>query len=295
MDAGPKAGKVKELLVISGKGGTGKTTVLGSFAALAENAVLADCDVDAANLHLLLQPYVEQTDNFYGLPKPHVEVDDCISCGVCTSVCRYNAIRNGIIDPFRCESCGVCVRSCRVGAIGSQKVVRGHWYTASTQYGPLVYARLHPGEENSGLLVAEVKKRARELAKQTNRSIILTDGPPGIGCPAISALSGADLVLLVAEPTISGCHDLQRVIDLIRSMRVPMMVCINKADLHSEMATTINRYCDEERIPMIGRVPFDAGVYTALTNRQPAVCTFGPAAAAIRDIWKTVAEKLVTM
>ena len=287
-----KASRIKELLVISGKGGTGKTTVLGSFAALSQQAVLVDCDVDAANLYLLLDPDITGTVDFHGLPQPRTVQEKCRSCSVCTEVCRFGAIQSGRIDYYACECCGVCIRACPHGAIVFAQVVRGQWFTANTQYGPLVYARLHPGEENSGLLVAEVKKRAREVAKETNRHIILTDGPPGIGCPVISSLAAVDLVLIVTEPTVSGWHDLQRTIELTQRFQTHLVVCINKYDICIDLTNEITDQCRAAGMRVIGRIPFDEKVAAAMSAGKPVVGSSGKAATAIRGLWSQVSAEL---
>jgi len=286
-------GGVAELLVLSGKGGTGKTSILGSFAALAENAVLADCDVDAANLHLLLSSEITNTHVFTGMPQPRIDMERCSKCGRCAEVCRFGAAcGDGTINWFVCESCGVCSEVCSSGAIKMVEDIRGHWYEAKTRFGPLIYARLVPGEENSGLLVAEVKNKAREIRRQNGFSLLLADGPPGIGCPVISALPGADLVLLVTEPTLSGRHDLDRIIKLIKHFNVPAMVCINKWDLNPEMTLAIEAGCRENQIELAGRVPFDVKVTAATASRRPLVHEDGPAAEAILDVWQRVKERI---
>ena len=182
---------MKEIVVLSGKGGTGKTTVLASFAALAENSVLCDCDVDAPNLHLLLVPQAEEAHEFYGLQVAHIDSEACNECGLCVDACRFEAIDELRVDPMVCEGCGLCARVCPLDAISMRDTLAGHWYVSNTNYGPLVHARLQAAQENSGKLVMAVRKRARELAQETGAAFILSDGPPGIGCPAISSLSGA--------------------------------------------------------------------------------------------------------
>ena len=255
-----------ELVVCSGKGGTGKTSVVASLASLAENFVMADCDVDAANLHLVLNPVVEKTAPFIAGHTAEIRQDDCEACGECHALCRFSAINKiedpggGVtyeVDPLLCEGCGVCVRFCPTEAIDFPSRRCGEWYLSQTLFGPLVHAALDVGSENSGKLVSMVREQARGLAERSNRDLILVDGPPGIGCPVTAALTGTDLTLLVTEPSLSGLHDLRRIVDLAAHFRVPAMVCINKYDLSPRLTGRIEEYCREKNLPMIGRIPFE--------------------------------------
>lgn len=298
---------MKQLLVISGKGGTGKTSVTAAFAALADNIVIADCDVDAANLHMLLQTTSSQRDDFVGSKKAVIDSEDCINCGTCQDHCRFDAIKNTdthyTVDPMSCEGCGVCHLVCPKDAITLKEHVSGQWIKSDTKYGSLVHAQLGIAEENSGKLVAKVKEEAMHIAAHNSAELILIDGPPGTGCPVISSISGVDLALIVTEPTIAGLHDLARVADLINHFGVPAMVCINKFDLHETYSDTIETYCHEHGLEFAGRIPFDKEVVYALTKGLPAVdqhasnplANGGRASIAIRNVWMAVSHRLETL
>ncbi|NLN18369.1 MAG: 4Fe-4S binding protein [Firmicutes bacterium] len=278
---------MKELLVISGKGGTGKTTVVGAFAMLADNAVVADCDVDAANLHLLLNPQVKEEHAFHGLPRVRIDRDVCTSCGLCLEICRFGAISpEYVVDPLACEGCGVCVRLCPAEGIIPQERVAGQWFVSETPFGPLVHARLNAAEDNSGRLVAEVRRAARAIAKHQKRDLIITDGPPGISCPVISSLTGIDLALLVTEPSVSGWHDLARVLELAEHFKVRTVVCINKADLHELMSKEIKRRCYDRGIEVIGSIPFDEQFAQATVTGHLPIDDKSPAVTALYDLWE---------
>jgi MinD superfamily P-loop ATPase len=224
---------MKEIVIISGKGGTGKTTLCASFASLARDAVIADCDVDAADLHLLLAPRVLQEADFVGGRTPVIDSELCAECGDCQAWCRFDAIEldidaGYIIDPLACEHCALCAYVCPEEAISMQSSVSGRWFISETAQGKLVHARLAPGEDNSGKLVTLVRREARRLAEETGARWILNDGPPGVGCPVTAAITGVDLALIVTEPTLSGIHDMQRVEALCRHFQIPALVCINK-------------------------------------------------------------------
>jgi MinD superfamily P-loop ATPase len=280
---------MKELLVISGKGGTGKTSILGSLAVLAQNKVLADCDVDAADLHLLLQPKIQETHAFYGLPKAVIDSQVCTHCGQCQEVCRFSAIRAYRIDPSRCEGCQVCYHICPVEAISLQDHCCGHWYVSTTKYGTLLHAALGIAEENSGKLVAQVRQRSREIAEAEKAQYVLTDGPPGVGCPVIASLGQVDLALIVTEPTVAGQHDLERVLDLAAHFQVPAAVCINKYDLECTKTEELENYCQHKGIQVVGKIPFSAEVNAAVVQGKPIVeYSRGSAALAIEGLWKKV-------
>jgi MinD superfamily P-loop ATPase len=279
---------MRELVIISGKGGTGKTSIAGAFATLAEKAVLADCDVDAANLHLLLGPRERGRCAFQGMPRARIVASKCVSCGQCVDACRFGAIHNFQVDPLSCEGCGLCVRVCPEGAITTESRVAGHWIVSDTEYGPLVHAELGVAEENSGKLVAEVKRQARRLAEERNAELVLVDGPPGIGCPVISALAGADLALLVTEPSVSGHHDLRRALQLTRQSAVPAVVCINKDDLDEDKSNEIEGYCYDEGVAVVGRIPFDENMTQAVVSGAPATLRAGVATTALRQLWESV-------
>lgn len=281
---------MKEIVILSGKGGTGKTSLVGSLACLADNKILVDCDVDAADLHLLLDPKVRSRHEFRSGVKAGVVGDRCSGCGVCVELCQFEAItllQQARIDSVRCEGCGVCAHFCPEQAIVLEENYCGNWFISDTGYGPLVHAQLFAGEENSGKLVSFIKRQARELAEATGVDLILIDGAPGIGCPVIASLSSVDMVLAVTEPTLSGWHDLERVLDLADHFRLQSFVCINKWDLYPEMAETIEGACAQRGVEVLGRIPFDPIVVTCQVQGIPVVChEQSPAAAAIRRIWQ---------
>ena len=280
---------MKELVIISGKGGTGKTSITASFAALVESVVLADCDVDAADLHLILQPEVEQRETFVSGRAAEIRAADCTQCGLCESLCRFGAIRDFKVDDLGCEGCGVCVEFCPVKAIDFPERECGEWFVSNTRHGQMVHARMHPGAENSGKLVSLVRQEARKIAVEHKNDFILVDGPPGIGCPVIASITGADAVLVVSEPTLSGEHDLKRVLQLTKHFRIPAMVCINKWDVNAEMTERIEALAESLGARPVGRVPYDADVTTAQIEAQSLVeYSEGAAAQAVREMWETV-------
>ncbi len=294
----------KEVTVISGKGGTGKTTVTASLAQLAKNKVLADNDVDAADLHLLLAPRVRDVHDFVGGTKATIDPSDCIGCGRCAEACHFNAIRfdgpaNDLvqhtyrIEPLACEGCGLCPLVCPTNTIKSEQNVTGRWYVSGTEYGPMAHARLGIAEENSGRLVAQVRRRAAELAGELGKELILGDGPPGTGCPVIASVSGSDLVLIVTEPTVSGVHDMERVMKLAAHFGVKVAVVINKADLNAKQGERIAKLADEHGAPVIGRIPFDRAVNDALMAGK-TVLEYGDSAAekALRETWDNLQSAL---
>lgn len=289
---------MKELVILSGKGGTGKTSLVGSLAVLAENKILVDCDVDAADLHLLLAPRPRTENEFRSGVKARVEADKCNGCGNCADLCQYEAITMGqsvaLINLLNCEGCGVCAHFCPEQAIALEENHCGSWYLSDTEYGPLVHAQLFAGEENSGKLVSFVKRQARELAEQTGAELIIIDGAPGIGCPVIASLSNVNLVLAVTEPTQSGWHDLERVLDLALHFKVQSFVCINKWDLHPEMTATIEAACAARGVEVVGRIPFDPMVIECQIQGLPVVGhATSPAGAAIRAIWHDLSARKI--
>jgi len=262
---------MKEIVILSGKGGTGKTTIVGSLAALAENKVLADCDVDAADLHLLLSPSIKQETEFWSGQVARIDEQRCTECGLCQELCRFNAIKDFRVDPVSCEGCGFCSHICPVEAIAMEENLSGHWFISDTRYGPLVHARLGIAQENSGKLVAVVRQQAKKIADEQGMDYIISDGPPGIGCPVISSLSGASLALLVTEPTLSGMHDLERVLGVCRYFGVPVLVCINKYDLNEDNTRQIEAYCSNQGVEVASKIPFDNIVTEALVRGVPVV------------------------
>jgi len=262
---------MKELVVLSGKGGTGKTSIVGSLAALAENKVLVDCDVDAADLHLLLQPSTREKHQFRSGQTASIDRQLCTECGLCQDLCRFAAIEDLTVDPASCEGCGFCHQVCPAQAITMKENLSGYWFVSDTRYGPLVHARLGIAQENSGKLVALVRKQARDIAEKANAACIISDGPPGIGCPVISSLSGADLALLVTEPTLSGMHDLERVLGVCRHFGVKALVCINKYDINEDNSRRIEEYCTRQGVKIAARIPFHKAVTEAMVRGIPVV------------------------
>ena len=286
---------MKQMCIISGKGGTGKTTVAGSFAALSENAVLADCDVDAANLHLLLQPESKETMEFQGLKLASIDSEKCIQCGKCEENCRFNAIKDFKVDPIHCEGCKVCVIVCPVDAVDFIDRICGYAYISETKYGPLAHADLIPGMENSGKLVTLVRQNAKKLAEEGDFSYVLVDGPPGVGCPVIASLADINVSLVVVEPTLSGIHDLKRALQLLDHFSIEPIVCVNKYDLNEENTSHIASFCSAEDIELVGMIPFDPNVTKAMVNGQPVVeyAPDSPASKAIVATWEKVKSRLV--
>ena len=262
---------MRQLVVLSGKGGTGKTTVTAALAHLMakeQRLVLVDADVDAPNLGLVLRPRTGQERPFCGGKRASIASSRCTGCGRCADVCRFDAIAadDGVyaIDRTGCEGCATCFYQCPEAAIEMADVVSGVWFQSETRFGPLVHALLHPGAENSGKLVSTIRQQAILVATQQRADWILVDGSPGIGCPVIAAVTGADLALLVAEPTVSGVHDLERALGVTAHFRVPAAVCVNKSDINRRLAEEIARYCDERAIPMLAQIPYDEVVLEAM-------------------------------
>ena len=259
---------MKELVVISGKGGTGKTSITAAFASLAQNAVLADCDVDAADLHLVLSPTIKQEADFSGGKQASIITEKCIGCGKCANMCRFGAIKlNGLaneiigktykVDSVSCEGCKVCVEFCPVDAISFEPAVNGKWFISDTRFGPMVHARLGIAEENSGKLVTLIRKEAKRIAEERNKNLLIIDGSPGIGCPVIASITGSDLVLVVTEPTLSGIHDLERVSQLTSNFGIKTLVCVNKSDINPDMTERIEKYAKEKGLKVVGKIPYD--------------------------------------
>lgn len=295
---------MKQLVILSGKGGTGKTSVTAAFAHLASlgpfaaQVILADADVDAANLGLVLRPERLDTEPFRGGQVAVIDDDQCVQCGDCESVCRFDAIvetdAGWVIDPIACEGCAACVHQCPTESIAMQEQTVGEYIYSDSRYGPLHHAHLNPGQENSGKLVTQVRQRASRQAIDEQRRLVLIDGPPGIGCPVIAAVSGADLALLVTEPTVAGIHDLRRALQTLQHFGVPALVCINKADVYPVGAREIEAYCRENRIDGVGRIPFDPAVPGAMVAGE-AVTAYRPdalASLAISDVWERIVAVL---
>jgi MinD superfamily P-loop ATPase len=295
---------MKTLSVLSGKGGTGKTSLVASFAKLAEGAVLADCDVDAADLHLILTPQVKYEETFSGGKRASVNKEACTDCGACEAVCRFGAVhRNGqpddtahgtyYVDPLACEGCGVCYWACEDNAIAFRDTTSGKVFVSDTRYGPMVHARLHPAEENSGKLVTRVRTVARDLAIKDDLELIILDGSPGIGCPVIASVTGADLVLVITEPTQSGRHDLERLAALTAFMRIPTVVCINKWDINPEITAEIENGAASSGLPVAGKVRYDPAFTAAQLMKSSIVeYTGGIVAQEVHALWRRVQHSL---
>ncbi len=249
---------MKELVVISGKGGTGKTSLTAAFASLSEKSVLCDADVDAADLHLLMDPEICQRTDFKGGGLAIINHEECTECGICMDVCRFDAINDDFqVDPIDCEGCGVCVDLCPEGAITFPIQTCGEWFISKTRFGPMVHARLGIAQENSGKLVTLVRKEAKELAEREKLDLIITDGPPGTGCPVIASIGGATALIIVTEPTVSGLHDMKRVAALADHFHVPAMICVNKYDLNLDQTQMIENVAREMNMTVLERIPFD--------------------------------------
>jgi MinD superfamily P-loop ATPase len=289
---------MRELVVISGKGGTGKTSLTASFAVLAERPVIVDCDVDAADLHLVLAPRIRERHEFHSGRKAAIRPLDCSGCGTCLDVCRFEAVQKTTrkdgtvtyaIDPVVCEGCGVCVRFCPERAIDFPESLSGEWMVSDTRCGPMVHARLGIAAENSGKLVSTVRSEARRIAEWEKRSLIIVDGPPGIGCPVIASLTGATVVLVVTEPTVSGEHDLERVLSLARHFDIPAAVCVNKWDLNPEMTERIEDKARRVDARVVGRIRYDRAFTLAQMQVLAVVETDAPCVEDIRGIWSQLA------
>lgn len=259
----------KQIVIVSGKGGTGKTVISAAFCAIAKNKVIVDADVDAADLFLLLKPKLKESHDFSGGGKAVITQDLCIQCGACYNNCRFEAIsKNFVINEILCEGCGFCANICPNGAIKMQPSDSGEWYISETEYGAFVHAKLGIAEENSGKLVSLVKQKAHEIANKNNCEWIIIDGPPGIGCPAIAALGGSDCVVIVTEPTLSGLHDAKRVVELAQHFGLPTKLIINKYDLNQVITEEIEKYCDSNKIEVIGKIIFDECVVQSVIAGQ---------------------------
>ena len=300
---------MRQITIISGKGGTGKTTLVASFAALAENIVIADCDVDAPDLHLLLHPEIVKKEEFKGLNVAAMDKSKCTECGICEEACRFKAIsdnasgvdaRDGdfftgvtksgyAVNPTRCEGCGVCVFVCDQDAIILTERVSGYAFISKTKYGTMAHAQLNIAEEASGKLVTVVRSNAQRVAEEEGSDLILIDGSPGIGCPVIASLTGVDLALVVTEPTMSGLHDLERILDVTRHFGIASVVCINKYDINEANSRRITEFCQERGVTIVRNIPYDPVVTEAMVAAMPVVeFSDGAVSDAIKEIWASI-------
>lgn len=283
---------MKEITVISGKGGTGKTSITAALATAGKNLVLCDSDVDAPDLHLILQPEILETHVFEGNWICEIDQNLCTACGICSEYCRFNAILSRQdrweIHPVKCEGCRLCERVCPSSAIKSERSTQNQWFVSRTRTGIMTHARMQPGEENSGKLVTRVRQKARELAKETHAEYILTDGPPGTGCSSIASITGTDAVLLVLEPSISSLHDAKRVIELVKGFRIPVLAVINKYDIHLGMTLQTKNYLQSADVKLLGEIPFAETMVKAMIEGK-SIHEYEPEstpAIRISSLWK---------
>ena len=294
-----------ELTVISGKGGTGKTSLVASFATLVQNKVLADCDVDASDLPLILNPEIHYSEDFSGGNKAHIITEKCTNCGICFDVCRFEAVKqysNGKsncisehqISATACEGCGVCNRACPEEAIAFEPAVNGKWFISRTRYGPMVHARLGPAEENSGKLVTLVRDQAKKVAQKNGLNLIIVDGSPGIGCPVIASVTGTNMVLVVTEPTLSGIHDLERVASLAAHFNIPTVVCINKWDINPQLSLRIEEEARSMGLKVVGKIRYDESFTKAqIMGASVVEYTGGAVAEDIKSLWRHITYELI--
>jgi MinD superfamily P-loop ATPase len=294
---------IKEIAIISGKGGTGKTSMVGSLAYLADNKIVVDCDVDAADLHLILRGKTKSSNNFIGSQKAIIDSDNCISCGICSEYCRFDAIKtktdfsvNGTrfyVDKLSCEGCGVCTKFCPEKAIKMEDHISGRWYINKTKYGPLVHAKLGIAEANSGRLVSLLRKTARDIAEKKNYEMLLIDGSPGIGCPVIASLTGVDYALIVTEPTVSAIHDMERLFDLTKHFGIKCGICINKFDINLHLSDQIEKFSKSNKIKILSRIPYDENVTKAQIKGIPYLeyCQDG-CANEFHELWNNINREL---
>ncbi len=288
---------MKEITILSGKGGTGKTSFTAALASVAKNAVLCDNDVDAADLHLLLQPKVKEFFSFESGSYAIIDNEKCTQCGICVEYCRFNAIEkldDGLfhVNNFVCEGCKLCERVCPAEAITTKMNKDNSWYVSSTRHGIMVHAKMGPGEENSGRLVSKIRSRAKEIAKEHHADFIINDGPPGIGCAAISSISGTNLVVLVTEPTKSGLNDAKRLVELVQSFQIPVMGIINKADINKTVSGELESFFSKNSIPLLAKIPFDKQWVSSMIEGKTLV-EYVPESELtnqIKDIWKKISK-----
>jgi MinD superfamily P-loop ATPase len=282
---------MRELVILSGKGGTGKTSLTAAFASFSTNMIMCDADVDAADLHLLMAPDIKQKSDFQGGNEAIINPEKCTQCGLCITLCRFDAVKETFeIDLIECEGCGVCYDLCPEQAIDFPVKTCGQWYVSDTRFGPMVHARLGIAQENSGRLVALVRQEARKIAQKKHIDLILTDGPPGVGCPVIASMGQASAVLIVAEPTVSGIHDLARMAQLAAHFKMPVMVCVNKHDLNPDQTQAIKDLAKENNITFVGQIPFDKNFTESMIQGKNIIETDknSQASLAVKKIWENV-------
>jgi len=287
---------MKEITILSGKGGAGKTSVAAALASLAENSVFCDCDVDAADLHLILTPEIREEHKFDSGSLAVINSELCTNCGLCEENCRFDAIhpnQNDLpeVNPFQCEGCRLCERICPAGAITTVENTNNRWFVSDTRFGPMVHARMGAGEENSGRLVTEIRRKAKEIALNQNAATIISDGPPGIGCPVIASLTGTDLVLMVIEPSVSGLHDAQRMYELVQSFRLPVFAVINKFDINREITQRTENFLAKNKIPLLGKIPFETDLVESMIQAK-TITEFAPNNSVSKEL-ETIWQKIV--
>ncbi|MBN2879432.1 MAG: P-loop NTPase [Clostridia bacterium] len=286
---------MKEILIVSGKGGTGKTSITAALASIAKNSVMADCDVDAADMHLILNPDIKEENEFISGHLAQINQSNCLSCGVCQQNCKFDAIKirdgNYSVDAVACEGCGVCVWSCPASAIDFNDNLCGHWYISDTRLGPLVHSNLKAAAENSGKLVSKVRDEARKIAKSKESEFILIDGPPGIGCPVIASMTGVSAAIIVTEPTLSGLHDMERVLDLAEHFQIKAYACINKYDINLSVAKKITDILKSRNVSLIGQIPYSSEITQAQIEGKTIIeYSDGAASKAIKEMWQAFIE-----
>ena len=266
---------MEEIAIVSGKGGAGKTSIVGGIISILKDIVIADCDVDAPDMYIILSPEIEKQIEFYGGRFPVLDQDKCINCGICGEKCRFDAVHTigdeTKINYYRCDGCGVCSRICPVNAIKMESQVQGYWYISNTRYGKLIHAKLGIAQENSGKLVNFVRAGAKDRAREENAKYIIIDGPPGVGCPAISSLTGVNKAIIVVEPTLSGIHDAKRILQVIRGFKIKTGIIINKSDINQEMAQKVKNFSIAEKLPILGEIPYDKSFTEAIIQKKTIV------------------------
>ncbi len=288
---------MKEITILSGKGGAGKTTITAALASVASNSIFCDNDVDAADLHLILKPKIKEQYTFNSGNIAVINQQACTLCGKCHELCRFDAIHFNTggqmeVNPFQCEGCRLCERICPEKAITSENQMNNFWYVSNTRFGTLLHARMSPGEENSGKLVTKIRQKAAELAQEINADFIINDGPPGIGCTAISAVTGSDMVVVVLEPTLPGLHDAKRLIELVQSFNIPLAAIINKADLNQKITQEVENFLDTLQIPLIGKLPFSIEIVESIVSEK-TITEYAPESTISKEIhyiWNEIQE-----